>query len=134
VQRPEQPRSHLRLSVPIQAHPARGSPDIAPGRTDLELSGRHFAYRFGEVGEESSAHLLPYLPLSISFGPDKLGASRTTLKYGLIRDDWSESVLQPSDHDRRILLTLALRRLREDVRAAEAGGAVVRGNRHFLRP
>ncbi len=87
---------------------------------DLGLDGYHLAYRLGEVGDEPGDAPDPYVPLSISFGPPRLGASRQTLRYGLDRDFW-RSPQGPSEEDRTALLKAALRVLREDIQAVESG-------------
>src|SRR5919108_5499952 len=90
--------------------------------SEVGLDEYHLAYRLGEVGEEPDDALAPYLPLSISFGPPKLEASRHTLRYGLVRDYWSDPET-PTKADRNSLLQSALRVVPEDIRGIESGDA-----------
>jgi hypothetical protein len=109
-----------------------------PDFVDLDSSGLgldkyHLAYRFGQVGEEPADALTPYLPLSISFGPPQLEASRQTLRYGLQRDFW-RSPESPSDDDRSVLLRSALSVLAADIRSVESGDDERLRTRRFMTP
>lgn len=110
-----------------------------PEFRDLDSAGlsvdedHHLAYRFGEVGEEPFDTQAPYLPLSLSFGPPKLEASRETLKYGLVRDFWANPEA-PTEEDRQALLKAALKLLPAHIEAVEDGRRDILDKRHFVRP
>lgn len=136
-------RGYWRLGHARQAG-IMGSVDMPPHKhanpefldlnsSELGLDEYHLAYRLGEVGEEPGDALTPYLPLSISFGPPKLEASRHTLRYGLHPEFWSNPE-NPTDEDREALLRSALRVVPEDIRAVESGDTERLQTRRFLSP
>lgn len=83
--------------MPAHVHPGAGFEDLdVSDRPDLR--DRHVAFRVGEVGEESGDALAPFIPLSLSFGPQKVPAPVQTIKYGLVRDFWGD-INKPSKTD-----------------------------------